>query len=335
MKKTLLTLSTIALSNWANAQIGNVGINTQTPTETLNVNGTLRINELPVANEKIRTTSTGTASTSKDQNFTPTKMVVVDNNGVVGKADIPSSGAFYQGSTSVALEGNSFQRQALTGDVTADKNSNTTKVVAIQNKPISTTAPTNDQVLQWNGTQWAPATLDIPVPPKDPELGTGTVISINGKMQIAEEITATMTDNTATIKGSTNGGTLTVAIPYLTQITLNNKNLFAPTSSGNTFKVSQNGTYLITMNVYFSSSNLTSSPVIGVYNDDSNMWVARIHNKYNGGNQTFTLITAIDLSPNTTYSFRVSYPYDFTILGYSSGTSGKAPATFVSIKQLK
>ncbi|WP_327984671.1 hypothetical protein [Bergeyella porcorum] len=333
MKKKLLTLSTIALSSWANAQIGNVGINTQTPTETLNVNGTLRINELPIANGKIHTTSSGSASAAKDQNFTPTKMVVVDNNGVVGKADIPSSGAFYQGSTSVALEGNSFQRQALTGDVTADKNSNTTKVVAIQNKPVSTTAPTNNQVLQWDGTQWTPASLYIPTLPKDPELGTGTVIAINGQVKIAEEITATMANEEVLINNSNNNPQ---EIPHLTRIIINNQKLFTATDKGNSFKVSQSGTYQIIMNVYLSSDQIIDKePVVGIWNNNINKWIARITNKYNGGNQTFTLITTADLTKDTTYSFRVAHSRAITIHGYSSGSTGEGPATFISVKQLR
>lgn len=47
----------------------------------------------------------------------------------------------------------------LAGDVTG--NQGTTKVVALQNKSISTTAPTDGQVLQWNNTssKWEPTTL--------------------------------------------------------------------------------------------------------------------------------------------------------------------------------
>lgn len=63
----------------------------------------------------------------------------------------------YTGSTSVALNGTSFERAALTGDVTAIANSNATTVTAIQGKAVAPTAPTSGQVLKWNGTQWAPA----------------------------------------------------------------------------------------------------------------------------------------------------------------------------------
>ncbi|WP_346984428.1 hypothetical protein [Chryseobacterium sp. POE27] len=64
----------------------------------------------------------------------------------------------YSGSTSINLNGTSFERTALTGDVTASANSNATSVVGIQGRSVSSTAPTSGQVLGWNGTNWAPAT---------------------------------------------------------------------------------------------------------------------------------------------------------------------------------
>ncbi|WP_042721685.1 tail fiber domain-containing protein [Flavobacterium sp. B17] len=65
----------------------------------------------------------------------------------------------YTGSTSVNLNGTSFERAALTGDVTASANSNSTTVTKIQNKSVSSTAPTNGQVLKYNTTTsaWEPA----------------------------------------------------------------------------------------------------------------------------------------------------------------------------------
>jgi len=63
----------------------------------------------------------------------------------------------YSGSTSITLSGTSFQRAALTGDVTASANNNATTVTAIRGKNVSTTAPTSGQVLRFDGTNWAPA----------------------------------------------------------------------------------------------------------------------------------------------------------------------------------
>ncbi|MDR0872748.1 MAG: hypothetical protein LBN27_04675, partial [Prevotellaceae bacterium] len=63
----------------------------------------------------------------------------------------------YTGSASVTLNGTSFERAALTGDVTAAANNNATTVTAIRGTNIVATAPTNGQVLKYNGTNWAPA----------------------------------------------------------------------------------------------------------------------------------------------------------------------------------
>lgn len=67
--------------------IGRVGVNTDTPTETLDVKGTLRIRNLPLFGVGlIHTKENGTASEHPDQVFTGKKPIVADINGVLGKA---------------------------------------------------------------------------------------------------------------------------------------------------------------------------------------------------------------------------------------------------------
>lgn len=84
MKKSLLFAGVLAMG-LANAQTGKVGINTETPTEIFDVNGTVRVRQLPDENTTgIYTTGTNTASTTANQTFTPTKIVVADANGVLG-----------------------------------------------------------------------------------------------------------------------------------------------------------------------------------------------------------------------------------------------------------
>lgn len=84
MKKTLLLA--IFISGVAVAQTGKVGVNTDKPTETLQVKGTTRITDIPIngSTSAIYTKTDGTASENKDQKFTATKTLVVDANGVVG-----------------------------------------------------------------------------------------------------------------------------------------------------------------------------------------------------------------------------------------------------------
>ena len=77
-------------------------------------------------------------------------------NGYVASASCTSSQTMYWNSVS----GN-FQCQSinvgLAGDVTGSIGA--AKVVALQNNPVDSTAPTNNQVLQWNGSKWTPTTL--------------------------------------------------------------------------------------------------------------------------------------------------------------------------------
>lgn len=72
----------------AKAQSGKVGINTETPKETLQVNGTLQVTlpEKGSANSIYENAS----ATERKGTFTPTKMVVADANGVLGQQDIPA-----------------------------------------------------------------------------------------------------------------------------------------------------------------------------------------------------------------------------------------------------
>jgi len=69
MKKTLFFVTILASVVTVSAQTGNVGINTQQPSETLDVNGTLRVRSL----------SDGTSSSSYDQ------VLVMKADGTIGK----------------------------------------------------------------------------------------------------------------------------------------------------------------------------------------------------------------------------------------------------------
>jgi hypothetical protein len=85
---------------------GNVGLGVITPAEKLHVVGNIRSSSLA-----------GSGS----------RMVVADANGTISTTAIPSS-TTYTGSTSVTLNGTSFERAALTGDVTAAANNNATTI---------------------------------------------------------------------------------------------------------------------------------------------------------------------------------------------------------------
>lgn len=66
-----------------------VGVNTDAPTENLDVNGTVRLRDIPFDGtpSAIHTKSGGTSSNAKDQTFTANAIVVINNEGVLGKIE--------------------------------------------------------------------------------------------------------------------------------------------------------------------------------------------------------------------------------------------------------
>ncbi|MXV39104.1 hypothetical protein GO491_10525 [Flavobacteriaceae bacterium Ap0902] len=83
MKKkfTVLMLAVFSLGT-VTAQ---VGVETDTPTEMLDVSGTVRIQDLPISGQgTIYTKPDGTRSSSKDQQFNAKSSLMVDENGVIG-----------------------------------------------------------------------------------------------------------------------------------------------------------------------------------------------------------------------------------------------------------
>lgn len=88
LMRTLYLLVLLVLSATSiHAQSNRVGINTETPTEILDVNGILRLRNHPLDGETnaIFTMPDGQASTTKDQEFRATANLVADSNGVLGQ----------------------------------------------------------------------------------------------------------------------------------------------------------------------------------------------------------------------------------------------------------
>lgn len=99
-----LTISTFFLSTfsvWAQTSVNQpnskVGVNVRTPTETLDIKGTLRVQELPRHNSpsSISTHPDGSASDSKNQTFVSKFIVVANDQGVFGQANGVQSSFFY------------------------------------------------------------------------------------------------------------------------------------------------------------------------------------------------------------------------------------------------
>ncbi|MEK2644200.1 beta strand repeat-containing protein [Bdellovibrio sp. BCCA] len=110
-----------------------------------------------------------------------------------------------------SVSGN-FQCQAinvgLAGDITGSIGA--AKVVALQNRPVDTTAPTTNQILKWDGAKWAPASA--------PAITSGTDASKPGTPSTGDLFVATDTQKIYRYNGTTwdvvssaagTGGTIT------------------------------------------------------------------------------------------------------------------------------
>lgn len=186
MKKVYLLAGFLSAS-LVFAQKGKVGINTNMPSATLDVNGTL----------KVRTIA---------ENADATQVLVKDNTGLVGyKSTASLAGTQLAGSTSIAVGGGQIQRKALTGDVTAPENDNNTKVVKIQGQAVVATPPQEGQILTYKGNQWTPTTP-----------ATGAQNSLMD-LRIQKDNIETIVTHDATVKDTTylaivNGGDRVAAV---------------------------------------------------------------------------------------------------------------------------
>jgi hypothetical protein len=195
---------------------GNLGIGTTSPTEKLHVNGGARVSSLAGTGER---------------------MVVADADGKLTTQPIPG-GATYTGSTSVVLNGSSFERAALTGDVTAAQNSNALTITngavtsakiadatiatadlangAVTAAKLDQMAATNGQVLKWNGTAWAPAAdNNTTTDGSETKVTAGTNVTITGVGTTASPYIVNSAIETATQTPSTaiTGSATQVAVP--------------------------------------------------------------------------------------------------------------------------
>ncbi|MCK0194584.1 hypothetical protein [Ornithobacterium rhinotracheale] len=113
---------------------GRVGINTDSPTENLDIVGTLRVRNLPESGvgKIIGTSQNGELSTEK-QTFRATKMVVADSHGVLGTAELSES----TGLNSLSLYSSSVNTD--NENVTVDLSKSNARVFVIND------VSTNDQ----------------------------------------------------------------------------------------------------------------------------------------------------------------------------------------------
>lgn len=202
MKKHFILLATIVLSCNAYSQ---VGINNTAPRATFDVTAAtsdgsrpegfivprLRGDEIKLADSMYTSLQTGvivyaTAAVSspsvKTVSITAPGYYYFDGN--IWQKIGGGAGSSYVGSTSVTLNGISFERAALSGDVTAPANSNSVTVSKIQNIPVSANVPSNGQMLRYNSaaSQWESYTY------VEPTMNVTSELTSNYTAQASDDI---------------------------------------------------------------------------------------------------------------------------------------------------
>ena len=182
------------------------------------------------------------------------------------------------------------------------------------------------------GGQWKPIggnSINVPAG----SATTGTLIAINGQMTVAQQITVQLTADF-----STPAATIPLLIGNLNREILDNENRYSGSATGNSFKVSASGTYEISINAQLSTDN-GSYPVIGLWDDTTGKWIARVNDTFSapsGGLQTYTLISSADLPASDTYSFRMANNTSgITLMSQSSGTTGSGPVSQFSVRRMR
>ncbi|MDL1913693.1 MAG: hypothetical protein FDW93_04115 [Bergeyella sp.] len=111
------------------------------------------------------------------------------------------------------------------------------------------------------------------------------------------------------------------------------------------FKVREKGLYQILINAQLHADAQTTNPVVGLWNDSSQGWVARVSDSYTAPStknknrfQTYTLLTVAELVPNNSYSFRIALegkPALVEVKALSKGITGIGSVSYVSVKRIK
>ncbi len=275
--KTGVTASMLAVSGWMSGQ---VGINSQDPKATLDITAKttdgskpegviaprLTGNQIKLADAQYNSEQTGTivyatsavtASSIKTANITSAGYYYYDGSAWQKMTGNAGASTNYSGSTSVILNGSSFERAALTGDVTASQNDNTTTVTRIQGTAISSTVPTNGQILKYNGTSWTPSTETTV---------TNNVFYKNGSTYstVAAADLTSLFNTLAIITQAPSGG---LTLPNLTA-TDKGKILFLQNAAGTNFLVNFNDANGISSNYTIQNSR----GAVFIWNGD-NGWI--------------------------------------------------------------
>lgn len=184
-----------------------VGVNIKTPTENLDVNGTMRVRTLPANKEaKIFTTpSTGpngnpTASATPNQVFTQQYVVTADANGVLGRAPGAQPIFFYMPAMVVPTtmdQASGSEYNASTQEFTIDLYDNYTKQFGLSNaNAVSSTRAFSNTAVQSLPGMDAPTKLDYFVTYYDDSVFENVSVTTDGKLKYKVKTGANVTAKT-------------------------------------------------------------------------------------------------------------------------------------------
>lgn len=184
-----------------------VGVNTKTPTENLDVNGTMRVRTLPANKEnKIYTQSPGTAGTeatasaTANQPFTQQYVVTADANGVLGRAPGAQPIFFYMPAMVVPTamdQASTSEYNATNGEFTIDLYQNYAQQFGLSNA----TAVSSTRVVSNTAAQMLPglegsSKLDYFVTYYDDSVFENVSVTTDGKLKYKVKTGANVTAKT-------------------------------------------------------------------------------------------------------------------------------------------
>jgi hypothetical protein len=198
---------------------------------------------------------------------------------------------------------------------------------------------TSTGLFSFDGSVWQV----VSTPPANLPNGTGSVITINGQQQIAQEISVRMNADYILPATAYNNGNSTnvppTAIGNIVTEIIDNYNSFTGTTTGNSFTVNANGTYLVTMNfsLQANANQINGNCYYGLWDDAGKIFVAtnlETNTSLDIGNvKNFAFNVAVDLQQGKAYSFRIGQ--EVTGNAIVRGQLSGYPSTFFSVKRLK